>query len=214
MPTPTAHGLVTGSLEHPNLPAEAQPGCPHMKSERGLPRVHFPEAAGLAAWALAAASASVVLGAWFFQYVLSVQPCSLCLEQRKFHYAAIALAVVTALAAGGRIPRRLVAGALVAIGLVLLAGAAVALYHSGVEWRWWAGPQDCTAPIAGFGAAGSLLDQIDKTSIVRCDEVGFRFLGLSLAGFNALLSTALGLTAVGAGLSQFARRCASRIHEW
>jgi disulfide bond formation protein DsbB len=161
--------------------------------------------AGAAARVVAAGSAAVIVGAWFFQYVLTVQPCPLCLEQRKFHYAAIALASGAAIAAARHAPRRLIAGVLVLAGFVLLFGAAVAIYHSGVEWKWWPGPQDCTGSIASFGTAGSLLDQMQKTSIVRCDEVGFRFLGLSLAGYNAILSTLLGVAAVRAGVKEFTR---------
>ena len=69
--------------------------------------------------------------------------------------------------------------------------SAIGVYHSGVEWKWWPGPQDCSGPINSFGSAGDLLRQMQATSVVRCDEVQFRFLGLSLAGYNALICLAL-----------------------
>ncbi len=150
--------------------------------------------ATIAAFLVAAGSLAVVAGAMFFQYVLLVAPCPLCLEQRKFHYAAIVLALATGIAALKRAPRPLLVAGLAVIALVLLAGAGVAIYHSGVEWKLWAGPQDCSGPISAFGSAGGLLQQMQATSVVRCDEAGFRFLGLSLAGYNALIS--LGLVAV------------------
>ncbi len=61
-------------------------------------------------------------------------------------------------------------------------------YHAGVEWGFWQGPTDCTGPMVDFGKAGSLLEQLDKVKVVRCDEVQWRFLGVSLAGYNVLIS--------------------------
>ena len=72
-----------------------------------------------------------------------------------------------------------------------MVGAGLGVYHSGVEWKWWPGPIDCTGDISNFGSAGSLLDQMQKTSVVRCDAAAWRFLGLSLAGYNVLISLAL-----------------------
>jgi disulfide bond formation protein DsbB len=60
-----------------------------------------------------------------------------------------------------------------------------------VEWRWWPGPTDCSGPISDFSAKGSMLDQLRSVHIVRCDEAAWRFLGLSLAGYNVLVSLAL-----------------------
>jgi disulfide bond formation protein DsbB len=147
--------------------------------------------AEVTAFVVALGSAVVVAAAQFFQHVLLIQPCPLCLEQRKFHYVAIPLAIVIAVAALKRAPKKYVAAGLAVVGLVLFAGAAVAAYHSGVEWKWWAGPADCSGPIASFGQAGSLLEQMQATSVVRCDEPGWRLLGLSLAGYNALISLML-----------------------
>jgi disulfide bond formation protein DsbB len=161
--------------------------------------------AATAALIVAAGSTAMMIGAQVFQHVLLIAPCPLCLEQRKFHYVAIVLALATAVAALKRAPRKWVVGALAVIGLVLLAGAAVAIYHSGVEWKLWAGPADCSGPITSFGKAGSLLDQIEKTSVVRCDEASWRFLGLSLAGYNAIVSLTLGAIALMAAVKERAR---------
>ena len=62
----------------------------------------------------------------------------------------------------------------------------LAVYHAGVEWKWWQGPIDCSGPINKFGAASDIFKRLDNIVVVRCDEVQWRFLGLSLAGWNVL----------------------------
>jgi disulfide bond formation protein DsbB len=78
-------------------------------------------------------------------------------------------------------------------GLAILALAALSnvvfgSYHAGVEWKFWQGPTDCTGPVGNLGSAGNLLERLDTVKVVRCDEVQWRFLGLSLAGYNVLIS--------------------------
>ncbi len=147
--------------------------------------------AAAAAAAIAAVGAATIAGAWFFQLVLGIMPCPLCLEQRLFYYAAIPLAAVTAIAAWRGAPRPAVAGGLALAGLIMLGSAALGAYHSGVEWHWWAGPQDCSGPVNSLGSAGDLLKRLQTASVVRCDEASWRFLGLSLAGYNVLISLTL-----------------------
>ena len=77
------------------------------------------------------------------------------------------------------------------LALLALGNAGLGVYHAGVEWKFWAGPSDCSGPVLDLSKAGSLLDQLDKVKVVRCDEVQWRFLGLSLAGYNVLVSLAL-----------------------
>jgi disulfide bond formation protein DsbB len=143
-----------------------------------------------AAVAVAVAGAATILGAWFFQYGLGLPPCPLCLEQRIPYYVAIPLAVIVAVGAAWKAPRLIVAGGLALIAAAMLIGAALAVYHSGIEWKWWAGPQDCSGPLAPLGSR-NLLEQLQSINVVRCDEAAWRFLGLSLAGYNALISLAL-----------------------
>ena len=83
--------------------------------------------------------------------------------------------------------------ALLLAGLALLALAALGnaglgTYHAGVEWKFWQGPTDCTGPVGNLGSAGNLLERLDTVKVIRCDEVQWRFLGLSLAGYNVLIS--------------------------
>jgi len=145
-------------------------------------------AAALAVFALAAAT---LLGALYFQYVLKLPPCPLCLEERLPYHIVVPLALLMAIAALVHAPRQLIAVGFLAIILVALAGAALGAYHSGVEWHWWAGPTDCSGPVTDFTAKGRLIDQLQSIRVVRCDEAAWRFLGLSLAGYNVLISLAL-----------------------
>jgi disulfide bond formation protein DsbB len=140
------------------------------------------------------ASATVV-GAWFFQLVVGLQPCPMCLEQRYAYYAIIPLTVLVALGAAKGAPRPLLIAGLVLIALIAAGNSIFGVYHAGVEWKFWQGPTDCTGPLVDFGKAGSLLDQLDKVKVVRCDEVQWRFLGLSLAGYNALISALMAVIA-------------------
>ena len=89
--------------------------------------------------------------------------------------------------------------------LAALANAWLGAYHAVVEWKFWQGPTDCTGPVGNFGSAGSLLDRLDTVKVVRCDEVQWRFLGLSLAGYNVLLSLLMAAIA-GWGIAKSARR--------
>jgi disulfide bond formation protein DsbB len=143
-----------------------------------------------AALVVAAVGIATILGAYVFQYGFGVAPCPLCLDQRKVYYVAIPLAVVVALIARTAAPRPLVVGGLALVLVAMLIGTGIAIYHSGVEWKFWPGPQDCSGPIDSFGNAGSLLDQMTKSSVVRCDQPQ-RFLGVSLANCNVVISLAL-----------------------
>jgi len=96
-----------------------------------------------------------------------------------------------AIAAFVRAPRALIVVGFVAILATVLCGAALAAYHAGVEWRWWPGPTDCSGPLTDLSAKGSLLNQLQSVQVVRCDEASWRVLGISLAGYNALISLVL-----------------------
>ena len=145
----------------------------------------------VAALAIAAIAAATIAGAWFFQLVLDIRPCPLCLEQRYAYYLAIPLAVLTAFAAARKGSTTLVLAGLVILALAALGNAVLGSYHAGVEWGFWQGPTDCTGPVGNLGSAGTLLERLDTVKVIRCDEVQWRFLGLSLAGYNVLISLAM-----------------------
>nr|WP_144058478.1 disulfide bond formation protein B [Bradyrhizobium oligotrophicum] len=141
-----------------------------------------------AALLAAGIAAATLAGAWYMQLVWGLQPCELCLKQRWAYYAIVPLGLLIALAARGGAPRGLVWCGLGLVALAALGNAGLGVYHSGVEWGFWQGPTECTGPVGNLGSAGTLLDRLDSVKVVRCDEVQFRFLGLSLAGYSVLIS--------------------------
>ena len=141
-----------------------------------------------ASLAVALTAAATIAGAWFFQLVLGIVPCPLCLEQRYAYYLAIPLGLLVALAARSGAPRPLLLAGLAILALASLANAGLGTYHAGVEWGFWKGPTDCSGPVVNLGSATDLLSRLDTVKVVRCDEVQWRFLGLSLAGYNLLIS--------------------------
>ncbi|MGB5836001.1 MAG: disulfide bond formation protein B [Albidovulum sp.] len=130
----------------------------------------------------AGGSALLLLGAFIFQY-FGYAPCKLCLWQRWPHGAAIVIGGV-ALLVGGR--WLAVAGAVAAT-----VTGALGVYHTGVERGWWPGPDTCSSGGALDGSAEDLLNQILAAPLIRCDEVAWSLMGLSMASWNAVFSFVL-----------------------
>ena len=158
------------------------------------------EPAAAAAIAIFVLSLATLAGAWFFEYVLKLAPCPLCLMQRIPYHVLISLSLLLAIAALVRAPRNLLLVGFAAIAIAAACNVVLGIYHAGVEWHWWAGPADCSGPLTDLRTGGSLLDQLQSVHVVRCDEAAWRFLGLSLAGYNVLISLALAIIA-GFGLA-------------
>jgi len=148
-----------------------------------------------AALVIAVVGIATMLGAYYFQYVLHYQPCPLCLEQRIPYYAGVPLALALALAARYAAPRPVLIAGFAALALAMVIGAGLGAYHAGVEWQLWAGPQECSGD-PNFGRSGGLLDQLNTVIVVRCDEAAWRLFGISLAGYNAVISAALACVAL------------------
>ncbi|HVQ09238.1 MAG TPA: disulfide bond formation protein B [Allosphingosinicella sp.] len=133
--------------------------------------------------------AALLGGAFAFQYWGGLAPCEMCWWQRYPHMAALAFALAALLA--GRLPDR-------GRSLVWLAALAIAVsgglgvYHAGVELDLWEGLTQCSQTATG-GSAADLLDTIVAQPLVRCDEVQWSLLGISMAGWNAILSLASAL---------------------
>ena len=148
--------------------------------------------------ALAVLGMAVAVGtALGFQHMGGYIPCKLCLEQRIPYYVGIPLMSVALLAAVLPAPAIVTRGLLLAGGLLMVWGAYLGVYHSGVEWGWWAGPADCgvvSAPPAGGGAG--ILDALDTVVPPSCDEAAGRFLGLSFAGWNVVASVVIAAVAL------------------
>lgn len=130
-------------------------------------------------------SAALLLGAFGFQHIGGLLPCKMCLWQRWPHAAAVIIGAAILL--GG--PR-----VLAWLGAVAAATTgAIGVYHAGVEWRWWPGPSSCSGGGADLGAmdGGALLSLDTPAGVIMCDEIVWQFLGLSMAGWNAVIAFAL-----------------------
>ena len=129
-------------------------------------------------------SAALLSGAFAFQYIGGMAPCQLCLWQRWPHAAAILIGLV-AMASGWR--------GLAWLGMIaLLVTAAIGIFHVGVEQKWWEGLASCTAgSIEGISTADLLDPTKDVASVVRCDAIAWQLFGISMAGWNAIVSLVL-----------------------
>lgn len=129
-------------------------------------------------------SAALVGGALLFQ-AFGYAPCKLCHWQRWPHYAAVFVGLAALFIPGRPLP---------ALGALLAASAsALGVYHTGVENGWWTGPTTCTSSSVAGLSADDLLNQIMNAPLIRCDEVAWSLLGLSMASWNAVLSAGLAM---------------------
>jgi disulfide bond formation protein DsbB len=142
---------------------------------------------------IAGASLAILAAVWIFQ-ALGYQPCELCLTQRYAFYAAAPLAALTDFLAS-RSAHGLARAGFALLAAAFVANVALAAYHAGVEYHWWAGPTACTGGLTGSVDVNDLMKALDSVKVVRCDEVQLRIAGLSLAGWNVLASAALAVYA-------------------
>lgn len=158
--------------------------------------------------AAAAASAGLLIGAHLFEWLGGLAPCELCLDQREAHWTALGVAAAGLFAAVVLKARIAAAAAAGAAALVYAVGAGLAFYHTGVEYHFWPGPQSCSGGggLADVGAlAAALSESVARPS---CDAVAWRMFGVSIAGYNLLISAglfALTLTAALAAARQVRR---------
>jgi disulfide bond formation protein DsbB len=138
---------------------------------------------------------ATIAGAWASQLFGGLVPCELCLEQRMAYYWGLpVLALVLIL--WNRLPRVLWYVAMAIAVLIFVWSAYMGSYHAGVEWGFWPGPTACS----GTGVAVSFddLKNINAARVVPCEAVQFRLFGISLAGYNALISLGIVLTLLSA----------------
>jgi len=133
-------------------------------------------------------AAATIAGAWVFE-ALGYLPCDLCLKQRWAYYIGVPLAALAWLAA---FRMALVARAgLWLVAAVFLGSAIFGVYHAGIEWGFWPGPAGCTGSAMTLGSMDDFMRQLQTAQVVQCDKVAIRILGLSLAGWNAVISACL-----------------------
>jgi disulfide bond formation protein DsbB len=165
----------------------------------------------LAAAALVFVGGLATIGGFFyFQYVLGYPPCPLCLDQRMAFYVSVPLAALLWLGAGHGASRKVLVLGFAVIALAMLWNTGLSAYHAGVEWKLWPGPADCSGPINGFGSAANMLNRLQNIRITRCDEAAWRLFGVSLAGYDVLVSLALAAIAAWGAKAALARREPSR----
>ena len=131
-----------------------------------------------------AVPAALLAGAYAFEYIGGLPPCEMCWWQRWAHMAALAFALLS-FAAATRLPDRGRSFVWLA-GLAILASGAIGAYHAGVEAGLFEGFTQCTAVSGASG--GDLLAEIMAAPLVRCDQVPWEMFGISMAGWNAILS--------------------------
>jgi disulfide bond formation protein DsbB len=138
-------------------------------------------------------AAALLAGAWGFQLIGGLVPCEMCHWQRWPHYGAVAMAGLSLFLGGARVHKTLVAGAAALIAVSGLIG----IFHAGVEYHWWQGITACTATVSGAGVStDQMLKDLLAAPIVRCDQAQWTLFGISMAGFNAIISL-VGATVIG-----------------
>ncbi len=121
-------------------------------------------------------------GAFAFEHIGGLYPCEMCIWQRWPHGAALALALLAfVVSAANRRPLLWLAA------FSILVTGAIGVFHAGVELQWWEGLTQCTSDSISLSGAG-LSQDIFAAPIVRCDAIAWSLFGISMAGYNALLS--------------------------
>jgi disulfide bond formation protein DsbB len=147
---------------------------------------------------LGAVSGALILGALVFQYWGGLPPCEMCHWQRWPHIAAAIVGIGGGLMLmTGALDAKWAPAVVVLTILLIAAAAALGVFHAGVEWKWWAGPAACTGSRVEFNG----LEGLNGEHVVRCDQAAWRLFGISLAGYNAIVS----LLATAWGTSQLMR---------
>jgi disulfide bond formation protein DsbB len=131
---------------------------------------------------------ALLWGAIASQYLGHLVPCEMCMWQRWPHVLAIFFALAAIVQKSVPPLSRWMT---IFAGLAILASGGIGAFHAGVEWHWWTGPVACTAP--AFKAGGDVLAQVMAAPVVMCDQAQWRGLGISLAGWNAIISVVAAL---------------------
>lgn len=145
------------------------------------------------------ASAVMLATAHAFETFGKLYPCLLCLKQREVFWVAGTVALIGMASRYSPWAARLRRPFDLLLGVIFLYGAGLAAYHAGVEWKWWPGPTTCSGASA---AASDLVAMLkgDKIEPPSCDKAAWIFLGISMAGWNALISLGLAAASLAAGL--------------
>lgn len=166
------------------------------------PTSHAAYKSGAVAFVVAAATILAALG---FEYLGGYRPCPMCLEERYAYYAGVPL-LFLALVLLSADQRRAAWALFVIVALAFLANTAFGVYHAGAELGFWPGPASCSGAQELTTSAGNLLDSLAKTEVIRCDVPAVLVLGISLAGWNAVISLFIALMSVRAAFESLRTR--------
>ncbi|WP_411818833.1 disulfide bond formation protein B [Hyphococcus sp. DH-69] len=156
------------------------------------------------------ASAAMIAGAHMFERIGGLLPCILCLDQREAHWTALAISFVGLVIARLFKSKMGAAAAVGAAALVYAVSTGLAFYHTGVEYGYWPGPAICSGGAVDLDIT-NLAESLDKpASGPSCEDVQWRFLGISMAGYNLLASAGLFALTLFAALAE--TRAARRNH--
>jgi disulfide bond formation protein DsbB len=143
--------------------------------------------------ALLAASVLILGAAFAFQLIGGLQPCELCIWQRYPYAITIGLTGVGIGLAQVGVERKLLVLLLALCALTFLTGAGIAAFHVGVEQKWWEGTSACVGRLSGAVSVDDLRERLLAAPVVRCDQPAWSLFGITMAGYNFLLSLALGV---------------------
>ena len=136
---------------------------------------------------------AVILTALGYQYIGGLEPCDLCFLERYAYYISIPVLFLSLVATSGGHPAWAAVG-FALVSLAFLANAGLGAYHAGAEWGFWPGPTTCSGGLAKLDSPADLLRGLTTVHVVRCDQASWWFLGVSMAGWNALFSAGLWIT--------------------
>lgn len=131
---------------------------------------------------------ATIAGAWGSQLIGGLVPCELCLEQRLAYYWGLPILLLVLLT-WNRLPLTVWYIAMAIVAAIFVWGTYMGAFHAGVEWGFWPGPTACTG--VGGPMDFNALNNLNDAHVIGCDVVQFRFLGISLAGYNALISAGI-----------------------
>jgi disulfide bond formation protein DsbB len=137
--------------------------------------------------AAAAGSLALMLGAFAFQNIGGMAPCKLCIWQRYPHVIAILLGLLALTFENAKLRTLLILAGAVSTATT----AVIGIYHAGVEQGIFEGPTSCTSGSIDKLSADDLLNQIMSAPMVRCDDIPWQLVGISMAGWNAIISLVL-----------------------
>ncbi|MFT6072004.1 MAG: disulfide bond formation protein DsbB [Alphaproteobacteria bacterium] len=128
----------------------------------------------------------LIMGAFFLQIFMDIRPCELCLWQRIPHYIVMFGAVL--------VPLRFLRLTFITQAIGYFANVLLSAYHSGIERKWWAGLEGCSSADMKNLSIAQIHERLLNTQIIKCDEIAWEFLGLSLTNYNFIICLVLGIS--------------------